>query len=163
MSQTNHFSPNQIDTLQARFGLRVAAALTERNQNLSADLSESLRFAREQALARARVARQAQAASLQGGVTHVGVTSSGAAVLGKRFGGGLAGGMGSGSSWWFKIASAAPVVALLAGLVLIERWQGNAQITTAAEIDAALLSDDVPPAAYADAGFVEFLKTPPRE
>lgn len=159
MSQTTNFSATPLDTLQARFGLRVAAALTERNQDVSADLSERLRFAREQALARARVARQAEAA--HAGVTTVGVTSSGAAVLGKRFGSGF--GFGSGSGWWFKLASVVPVVALLAGLVLIERWQGNAQITTAAEIDAALLTDDVPPAAYSDAGFVEFLKTPPRE
>ena len=158
MSQTTNFSATPLDTLQARFGLRVAAALTERNQDVSADLSERLRFAREQALARARVARQAEAAT-PAGVTTVGVTSGGAATLGKRFGGGF----GSGSGWWFKLASVVPVVALLAGLVLIERWQVNAQITTAAEIDAALLTDDVPPAAYSDAGFVEFLKTPPRE
>ena len=157
MSQTTHFTATPLDTLQARFGLRVAAALTERNQDVSADLSERLRFAREQALARARVARQAEAAHAS--VATVGVTSSGTAVLGKRFGGGF----GSSSGWWFKLASVVPVVALLAGLVLIERWQGNAQITTAAEIDAALLTDDVPPAAYTDAGFVEFLKTPPRE
>lgn len=159
MSQITNFSATPLDTLQARFGLRVAAALTERNQDVSADLSERLRFAREQALARARVARQAEAATSQSGATTVGVTTGGAAVLGKGFGGGF----GSGSGWWFKLASVVPVVALLAGLVLIERWQGNAQITTAAEIDAALLSDDVPPAAYTDAGFVEFLKTPPRE
>jgi hypothetical protein len=30
----------------------------------------------------------------------------------------------------------------------------------AAEIDSALLADDLPPKAYSDAGFVEFLKTP---
>ena len=30
-------------------------------------------------------------------------------------------------------------------------------------IDAALLADDLPPDAYSDAGFAEFLKTPPRE
>ena len=30
----------------------------------------------------------------------------------------------------------------------------------AAEIDALLLSDDLPPGAYADPGFVEFLKKP---
>ena len=33
--------------------------------------------------------------------------------------------------------------------------------THPAEIDAALLADDLPPKAYSDAGFAEFLKTPP--
>ena len=54
-------------------------------------------------------------------------------------------------------------MALLVGLVMIQRWQTTAQISVAAEVDAALLADDLPPTAYRDAGFVEFLKTPPRE
>ena len=53
-----------------------------------------------------------------------------------------------------------PALALVAGLVLIQRWQDNAQVSVAAEVDAALLSDDLPPNAYSDAGFAEFLKTP---
>jgi len=45
-------------------------------------------------------------------------------------------------------------------LVLIQHWNTQAQIDTAAEIDAALLSDGLPPAAYSDPGFGEFLKQP---
>ena len=56
-----------------------------------------------------------------------------------------------------------PLLALVGGLVLIQHSQTRAQIRTAAEVDAALLADDLPPAAYGDDGFVEFLKTPPRE
>lgn len=41
----------------SRFGLRVAAGLSEHNETLPADISERLRFAREQALTRAREAR----------------------------------------------------------------------------------------------------------
>jgi hypothetical protein len=48
---------------------------------------------------------------------------------------------------------------LLAGLVLIERHYTRSQIDVAAEIDAAILADDLPPEAYRDRGFVEFLKT----
>ena len=51
-------------------------------------------------------------------------------------------------------------MALAAGLLLIEHWQSNAQIAAAAEIDANLLADDLPPGAYSDPGFVEFLKSP---
>ena len=132
-----------LDALQARFALRVTAGLTERAAELGPDLTERLRFAREQALARARAARPAVAA------TALGVSRGGAAVLGL-----------SPTGWWLRVASVLPVLALAAGLFLIQRLQENAQITTAAEVDAALLADDLPPRAYSDAGFVEFLKTP---
>ena len=47
---------------------------------------------------------------------------------------------------------------LLAGLLLIDRHYTQAQIEAAAEVDAALLADDLPPEAYRDPGFAEFLK-----
>lgn len=132
-----------LDAVQARFALRVTAGLTERSAALGPDLTERLRFARERALARAHAARTAEVA------TPVGVTRGGAAVLGQL-----------GSGWWLKAASVLPVIALAAGLFLIQRLQDNAQISTAAEVDAALLADDLPPRAYSDVGFAEFLKTP---
>ena len=63
------------------------------------------------------------------------------------------------SPWWLKLASFAPLVMLLAGLSLIEDLHDRNQITAAAEIDVALLADDLPPDAYRDAGFAEYLKT----
>ena len=65
-----------------------------------------------------------------------------------------------GGGWWVKLGSALPLVALLAGLVLIQHSQDDEQVSAAAEVDAALLADDVPPKAYSDPGFVEFLKAP---
>lgn len=134
------------DALQARFARRIAARLTAGTGTLDGDLTERLRFARERALERAALARKSAAST-----SAVGVTASGSAVL------------GGGSGWWVRIASVLPLVALLLGLVLIQRWQTTAQISVAAEVDAALLADDLPPTAYRDAGFAEFLKTPPRE
>ncbi|MEO5697628.1 MAG: DUF3619 family protein [Burkholderiaceae bacterium] len=131
------------EALQTRFGLRVAARLSERSFELGADVHERLRFARENALERARAGRALTATS------GLGVTRSGAAILGLY-----------GSRWWLRIASVAPLLALVAGLVLIERWQAGHQIAVAAEVDAALLSDVLPPRAYSDAGFAEFLKSP---
>jgi hypothetical protein len=139
-SNTPYATP---DVLQTRFALRVTAGLTERSQDLGADLTERLRFAREKALERARAVRSAES------VPKVGVTRSGAAILGQ-----------GGAGWWVRVASILPVFALIAGLVLIQRWQDDAQVSVAAEVDAALLSDDLPPNAYSDAGFAEFLKTP---
>ena len=67
---------------------------------------------------------------------------------------------GPGSQRWFKLASVLPIVALIGGFLLIEHVHQKSQIAAAAEIDAALLADDVPVAAYSDPGFVEFLKAP---
>ena len=132
-----------FEALQARFALRVTAGLTERSRELSADIDERLRFAREKALEQVRAARSAELAPAMG-ASRVGATLLGWA----------------GSGWWLKVASVLPALALVAGLTLIQRWQANAQVTVAAEVDAALLSDDLPPQAYSDAGFVEFLKAP---
>jgi hypothetical protein len=132
-----------LAALQTRFALRVAAGLSERTAELGPDLTERLRFAREKALERARATRVAASTA------PVGMTRGGAAILGA-----------TGSGWWLKFASVLPVFALAAGLFMIQRLQDNAQISTAAEVDAALLADDLPPGAYSDAGFAEFLKTP---
>jgi hypothetical protein len=56
-----------------------------------------------------------------------------------------------------------PLAVLVYGLVAIERAHDRAQIAAAAEVDAALLSDDLPPAAYTDPGFAEYLKTTERQ
>ncbi len=144
MTASSHRPPQAaVDALQARFALKLTAKLSERANELAPDLNERLRFARETALERTRAARRAEAVSV------VGIGTRGAAVLG-RLGGG----------WWLKAASIAPMLVLAAGLFLIQRWQEDVQISTAAEVDAALLADDLPPTAYGDVGFAEFLKTP---
>jgi Protein of unknown function (DUF3619) len=148
MNNTNNsYTSVGPDSLEARFAMRVAARLTEQTLSLPADIGERLRFAREQALARAGVARAAAVAQPQVSI----LSGAGAASV-------LLGGAGG---WWVKIASVLPLLALVAGLLLIGRLQTAEQISVAAEVDAALLADTLPPNAYSDAGFVEFLKTPP--
>ena len=132
-----------LESMESRFGLRVAARLSANADDLGADISERLRFAREQVLVHARAAHIAAAAP------QVGVTRAGAAILGW-----------AGTGWWIRIASVLPVFALVGGLMLIQNSHDRTQIFVAAEVDAALLADDLPPKAYSDAGFVEFLKTP---
>lgn len=129
------------DALESRFALRLTACLSERAQEIGPDVSERLRISRERALDRARQLRLAQAAP-----SRSGLTAAGAAMLG--------------GGWWTKLGVVLPLIVLLAGLVLIQQSHLDEQISTAAEIDAALLADDVPPTAYSDPGFVEFLKTP---
>jgi hypothetical protein len=138
---TSEHAPH-AEILERRFGFQIAARLTQRSMALSPDVNERLRFAREKALAAARLQRAAAGAAPQG------LTRGGAAILGRL-----------GTNWWLKVASTVPMLALIAGLVFIQYWQDNTQILVAAEVDAALLADDLPPSAYGDAGFAEFLKT----
>ena len=62
-------------------------------------------------------------------------------------------------SLWQRLASALPLIVLAAGLVTIHVVQNERRASEVAEVDAALLTDDLPPAAYADPGFVQFLKS----
>jgi hypothetical protein len=124
------------------FGRKVAARLSEGTAELPYEVNERLRAARVQALARRKRAVQAPVAPV---ILH----SGGAAILGN----------GSDTSLWTRIASALPLVALAAGLILIHSIQDERRAYELAEVDAALLTDDLPPDAYADPGFMQFVKT----
>ncbi|MGY4829419.1 DUF3619 family protein [Sphaerotilaceae bacterium SBD11-9] len=146
-TQLRPYAPAELDALEARLAFRLTAALTERTADLSPDVTERLRFAREQALARARTARAATTAK-----PEVVVSSGTTLTLGR--------GSNEGSAWWVQLVALVPLIALLGGLVLIQKLHDRNQIAAAAEIDASLLADDLPPSAYSDPGFVEFLKAP---
>ena len=49
--------------------------------------------------------------------------------------------------------------ALAAGLITINIVQNDDRAVDVADLDAALLTDDLPPQAYTDPGFLQFLKT----
>jgi hypothetical protein len=127
------------EAVEGRFARGIAARLSESAANAGPDIEARLRFAREKALEAGRLARSR--------IEGVGIDAQGTAVLGIR-----------NSPWWLRFASALPLVALLAGLVLIEDMQTRSQISVAAEVDTALLGDDLPITAYQDPGFVEYLK-----
>jgi hypothetical protein len=131
------------EALEAHVALRLAGALSESTHQLPHDISERLRVARQRAIERAGASRRASVPMLLG-------QSAGTAVLG----------------WappvWLRVASLMPLAVLLAGLVLIQQYHEHEQITVAAEIDAALLTDDLPPTAYGDPGFAEYLRSDPR-
>lgn len=128
--------------LEAQYAYRVASLLSAQSDNLPHDVAERLKFARQQAInrvKRVRVLAQAEASQANG---------ASVALLG-----------GSGPLW-MRLAAMLPLIALVAGLFLIQDEHTHTQIQAAADVDAALLGDDLPPAAYDDPGFVEFLKTP---
>jgi hypothetical protein len=143
MNSTVSSNESDAGRIEARFGLRVGALLEEQTLKTPHDISERLRVAREQALARARSARTATAQA------EVTVSAGPTAVLGRQSG-------------WLRFASLVPLILLVAGLMLIDEWHDRAQIEATADVDVALLADDLPPDAYSDAGFVEFLKEDPQ-
>jgi hypothetical protein len=145
---SGHTRPEGLDGVEARVGLRIAALLTERSAAADHAVNERLRVAREQALARARARRlQTQGAP--------GVASMGQSLA-------LRGGP-AGSSWLQRMGFVLPLVVLLVGMFAIDEWHESAQIQAAVEVDSALLSDPLPPDAFRDPGFLEFLKAPPVE
>jgi len=130
------------DVLEARVGRRITARLTQRADELPNDITERLRVARQQAVDRARQLRKLSAAPAWQ------VQGNGSAV------------MAGPPSWWLRLASVVPLALLLAGLFVIQRTYLEQQIGAAVEIDEAILTDDLPPQAYTDPGFAEFLKSP---
>jgi hypothetical protein len=50
------------------------------------------------------------------------------------------------------------LLALVFGLVVINTVQNDNHANELAEVDSALLTDDLPPSAYTDPGFAQFLK-----
>ena len=132
-------APLHTDSLEGQVALRIAARLNYGTEALPHDITERLRFGRERALALALQQRRAAAV-----VPAQTVSVSGRAAV-----------LGGPPSLWLRLASALPLVVLVAGLVLIQHHHDFEQITAAAEIDSALLADELPPAAYGDPGFAE--------
>jgi hypothetical protein len=67
----------------------------------------------------------------------------------------LGGGEGG---WWDRVAAFLPLLALVIGLVSIAVMQDEMRAREVAEVDTELLTDVLPPAAYTDPGFAQFLR-----
>lgn len=129
--------PQRTQRLADQFGRRVALRLDGAADEIPYEVRERLRAARVRAL---QLRQQPE-------VAPVSITRGGAATLGRGERG-----------WFYRIASVLPLLLLAAGLVLLHSFQSDRRASELAEVDAALLTDDLPPAAYADPGFVQFLK-----
>jgi hypothetical protein len=141
MTTTNRSIDDHV--VEAQLGTRLAAGLNASVEHLPHDVNERLRFAREQALSRVRQARQAA------GVVAVGASSGGVAAL-----------VGF-TPWWQRAMAVVPLVVLLGGLLLIDHWSIREQVLAAADVDSQLLADELPPSAYSDPGFAEYLRDAP--
>jgi hypothetical protein len=175
--QPPRLTPAQAEALQARFALKISARLDEGAKALPHDISERLRVARQTAVAAALVRPAVQTApqtapSLVAGVVLAGAGGGASVNVGGLFAGAASSIRGHSRdvdhgrrlddappSWGWRIASALPLIVLLAGLWGITAWYQREQVQAAAEVDVALLSDELPPAAYADPGFEEYLRS----
>ncbi len=128
----------ESEQLQERFGRAVGRRLSAGTAELPYHVAERLRAARMQALGQRKIEAAAPLVVASGGS---------AALAFGQFG------------WFRQLASALPLVVLAGGLVLIHSIQNERRATEVAEVDAQLLTDDLPPEAYADPGFVQFLKS----
>jgi hypothetical protein len=131
---------NKNYSTQDAFGRRVAARLDSGAQHLPHEIAERLKAARMVALS----ARKVPQMQVAGGIVSNGGT---AALL-----------LGDGHrSLWEQFAALLPLVVLLVGLLTIGILQEQNRAQELAEVDAELLVDELPPAAYTDPGFTHFL------
>jgi hypothetical protein len=134
---------DDTDLLEQRVAAGLIAHLSVGAQDLPADVAHRLARARRSALARVSPARSAPRPPL--GPFGSWRPAAGAAAR------------------WSRAAAWAPLAVLLVGLAMVAERTQQQRVVTLVEVDAALLSDDLPPEAYDDAGFVEFLRTAPRD
>lgn len=119
--------------------------MAQGTDDLPYDITERLRAARVQALAKRKVVAPVRKAA----PAPVVLQSGSSAILGR----------GGDGGWWNAMVSAIPLMALVIGLFAINIAQDENGLNEVAEVDAALLTDDLPPEAYTDPGFMQFLKT----
>jgi hypothetical protein len=123
------------------FGTAIARRLSQGADDLPHDISERLRAARAQAVAKRKVVATIATST---------VSYSGGEIA-LQIG-------GNEDSWWNRIASLVPLLALVAGLISIAVLQDDLRSNELAEVDAELLTDDLPPAAFTDPGFAQYLR-----
>jgi hypothetical protein len=73
------------------------------------------------------------------------------------------GNLDEGLNLWSRLGSALPLIALLLGLATIHIFQNEFRANEIAQVDAELLTDDLPPSAYTDPGVLVFLKSNPAD
>jgi hypothetical protein len=135
--------PLEIPPTMDRFGQQVAQILSTTVDDLPYDVSERLRAARVRAIDKRKWVLM-QSATEVFGYSHNNTLT-----------------VGHGhphTSWWNRLGGAGLALILAGGLFAINVIQDELGAQELAEIDAAILTDDLPPAAYVDPGFAQFLK-----
>jgi hypothetical protein len=128
-----------MNTRQLNFAYKVRHALNENLDNMPAATVDRLAAARKMALARKK-----KDSPLRAFVTHP-VLAAGTGFFRQP------------AEWLTRMSVAIPLMALVAGLVGIYQVEKEQRISEIAEIDAAVLTDELPLSAYLDHGFNAYL------
>lgn len=140
---------NALDHKETEFALKVRRALDENINTLPAASLDKLAAARRTALARKKPEKVAVAApvfapALAGAGMPGSLGAAGSGHAGKR-------------GRFSRLALAWPLLALVIGLAGIAYWEDQQRTAELADIDAAMLSDNLPLDAYLDHGFNAYL------
>lgn len=125
-----------------RLGHYFSRQLALTSADLPHDISERLRVARQLALGQRKTLIQLRQVQNNQANANGTLTSSG----------------DEGLSLWSVLASSVPLLALVFGLLTIQVTKEDHIALEIAATDSALLTDELPPHAYTDAGFAQFLK-----
>lgn len=138
---------------EQRFGQSVHRVLEASAQRLPYRVSMRLEKSRHAALQRMPgAAVSAQPDGLhRAAPASITLSADGAAAIGP-------GGEGELPRWWRVAVSVVPILAVAAGLALIADWVDADRASEIADVDVAVLVDELPISAYADRGFGVFLK-----
>lgn len=149
MTTTSH--PDHLAAEQ--FAYKLTAQLSQGETTLPYVVTERLRAAREQALAQRKRPAAVLALQPEAQATTLGTHTDRTIALG-------AGGTPDNTPLWVRrLLTALPLVALVGALAFIHADQDSRATLDVAELDAALLTSELPPAAYTDAGFLQYLQT----
>ena len=128
-----------MNTDDLNFAYKVRHALNEKLDNLPPSTTDRLASARKAALSRKKahvVVRQVQPVL--------------AGAAGQFF--------STPFAWMSRVGVAVPLLALVIGLAGVYQYEENQRIADIAELDAAVLSDELPLTAYLDHGFNAYLE-----
>ncbi|WP_395826423.1 DUF3619 family protein [Collimonas sp.] len=129
-----------MNSKEINYAFKVRHALNENLDNLPAPTVDRLAAARKTALARKKKDAPARVLLRRGLL---------AGHAGNFFNDPLA--------WLMHVGVAAPIVAGMVLLSGLYQYEQQHRIAAAADIDAAVLSDELPPSAYLDRGFSTYL------
>lgn len=127
-------------TLEEGFAQKIVFRLSESENLLDRDVSERLKAARAMALSKRKILS----------IQSTEMKNSGSSLV--------LGGFRKHPRWDF-FASVLPLVALIVGLLVIGPLQDQSRADEVAEVDTELLIDELPPEAYTDPGFLQYLRS----
>jgi hypothetical protein len=129
-----------MNAKQLNFAYKVRHALNENLDNLPASTTDRLASARKTALSRKKKDSPLELRAFR-----------------PVFAGQIGNFFNEPLSWISRISLAVPAIVLVAGLTGIYQFEQQQRISDIAEIDALVLSDELPLSAYLDHGFNAYL------